>query len=203
MQLRPHRIFNRKKTREIKVGKVSVGGKSLISVQSMTNTLTTDIKKTINQIHALEKSGADIVRVSCPDQASTLALKKIIKEVKTPIVADIHFTPNAAEIAATIVEKVRINPGLFVFERPDPNRTEFTDEEIKAIKEKIIQKFEPIVNTLKEQNKALRIGVNHGSLAERMLFAYGDTPFGMVESAMEFIRICDSLDFHNLSLIHI
>ena len=108
---------------------------------------------------------------------------------------------NGMKIALEVakhVDKVRINPGLFVFDKPDPNRTEFTPDEVAAIGERITETFEPLVRSLKEQDKALRIGVNHGSLAERMLFSYGDTPLGMVESALEFIRICDRLDFHNI-----
>ena len=112
MEIRPHRIIKRKKTKKIKVGKVSVGGNSTISVQSMTNTLTTDVKGTINQIHKLEEAGADIVRVSCPDESSTKALKEIVKEVNVPIVADIHFhykrAIEAAELGASCS---RINPG--------------------------------------------------------------------------------------------
>jgi (E)-4-hydroxy-3-methylbut-2-enyl-diphosphate synthase len=112
MEVRPHRKINRKKTKEIKVGKVSVGGDSQISVQSMTNTLTSDIKATINQIHALEEVGADIVRVSCPDEDSTKALKDIIQEVKVPIVADIHFHyKRAIEAAEMGASCLRINPG--------------------------------------------------------------------------------------------
>ena len=112
MEIRPHRIINRKKTREIKVGKVSVGGNSKISVQSMTNTLTTNIKETINQINSLEEAGADIVRISCPDENSTKALKEIKKEVKIPIVADIHFHyKRAIEAAKMGADCLRINPG--------------------------------------------------------------------------------------------
>tara|TARA_Y100000817_G_C16693396_1_gene471424 strand:+ start:380 stop:808 length:429 start_codon:yes stop_codon:yes gene_type:complete len=112
MEIRPHRIINRKNTKEIKVGNVSVGGNSKISVQSMTNTLTTDIVNTIKQIHSLEEAGVDIVRVSCPDQGSTLALKDIVKEVNTPIVADIHFHyQRAIEAAKMGASCLRINPG--------------------------------------------------------------------------------------------
>ena len=112
MEVRPHRIINRKKTKEIKVGNISVGGDSQISVQSMTNTLTTDVKATINQIHSLEEVGADIVRVSCPDEDSTTALKDIVKEVKVPIVADIHFHyKRAIEAAKMGASCLRINPG--------------------------------------------------------------------------------------------
>jgi (E)-4-hydroxy-3-methylbut-2-enyl-diphosphate synthase len=118
---------------------------------------------------------------------------------KIPLVADVHH--NGTRIALEVakhVDKVRINPGLFVFDKPDPNRQEFSQKEFDAIGDRIKETFAPLVQVLKEQNKALRIGVNHGSLAERMLFTYGDTPQGMVESAMEFVRICDSLDFHNI-----
>ena len=112
MELRPHRIIKRKKTREIKVGNLTVGGNSKISVQSMTNTLTTDIKSTVNQIHSLEEAGADIVRVSCPDENSTNALKEIVKEVSVPIVADIHFHyKRAIEAAKMGASCLRINPG--------------------------------------------------------------------------------------------
>ena len=116
-----------------------------------------------------------------------------------PLVADVHH--NGIKIALEVVkhvDKVRINPGLFVFETADPNRQDFTKEEFDAIGERIKETFAPLVEALKRENKALRIGVNHGSLAERMLFTYGDTPEGMVESAMEFVRICDELDFHNI-----
>ena len=116
-----------------------------------------------------------------------------------PLVADVHH--NGVKIALEVaqhVDKVRINPGLFIFDKPDPNRQEFSPEEFAAIGQRIRETFEPLVTLLRDQNKALRIGVNHGSLAERMLFTYGDTPEGMVESAMEFVRICHELDFHNI-----
>jgi (E)-4-hydroxy-3-methylbut-2-enyl-diphosphate synthase len=116
-----------------------------------------------------------------------------------PLVADVHH--NGIRIALEVldhVDKIRINPGLFVFEKPDPNRTEYTPAEFAAIGARIRTDLEPLVKALKDQDKALRIGVNHGSLAERMLFTYGDTPLGMVESAMEFIQFCDRLDFHNI-----
>ena len=194
----------RRDTRPVMVGDIGIGGDNPVRVQSMINEDTMDIEGSTAAIRRLHEIGCELVRLTVPTLASAKAVGEIKKLLAStyqpvPLVADVHH--NGMKIALEVakhVDKVRINPGLFVFERPDPNRTEFTDDEIKATKQKIIQKFEPIVNTLKEQNKALRIGVNHGSLAERMLFAYGDTPFGMVESAMEFIRICDSLDFHNI-----
>tara|TARA_Y100001968_G_scaffold46041_3_gene36172 strand:+ start:2373 stop:3599 length:1227 start_codon:yes stop_codon:yes gene_type:complete len=196
--------ISRRKTRTVMVGDIPMGSDHPIRVQSMINEDTMDIEGSTEAIRRLHEIGCEIVRVTVPTLASAKAVGQIKDRLlktyqSVPLVADVHH--NGMKIALEVakhVDKVRINPGLFVFERPDPNRTEFSSEEINKIKEKIVQKFEPIVTTLKEQNKALRIGVNHGSLAERMLFAYGDTPLGMVESAMEFIRICDALDFHNI-----
>ncbi len=186
------------------VGNVPIGSDYPVSVQSMINEDTLDIDASTAAIRRLHEVGCEIVRLTVPSLSHAKAVGQIKKQLErtyqpVPLVADVHH--NGMKIALEVakhVDKVRINPGLFVFEQPDPNRTEFSDKEIALIKEKITSKFEPIVNTLKTQNKALRIGVNHGSLAERMLFQYGDTPLGMVESAMEFIRICDSLDFHNI-----
>ena len=194
----------RRKTRTVMVGDIAMGSEHPVRVQSMINEDTMDIEGSTAAIRRLHEIGCELVRVTVPTLASAKAVGEIKQKLldtyqSVPLVADVHH--NGMKIALEVakhVDKVRINPGLFVFEKPNPNRTEFSKEEIQAIKDKIIQKFEPIVNTLKEQNKALRIGVNHGSLAERMLFAYGDTPLGMVESAMEFVRICHSLDFHNI-----
>ena len=150
------------------------------------------------------EAGCEIVRVTVPSLAHAKAMGEIRKRLEdsyrpVPLVADVHH--NGMKIALEVaqhVDKVRINPGLYVFDKPDPNRGEFSAEEFAAIGVRIQDTLEPLVSLLKEQDKALRIGVNHGSLAERMLFTYGDTPLGMVESAMEFIRICDRLDFHNI-----
>ena len=151
MEIRPHRIINRKKTKEIKVGKVSVGGNSLLSVQSMTNTLTTDVKNTINQIQSLEEAGADIVRVSCPDENSTKALKEIIKEVNVPIVADIHFHhKRAIEAAKMGASCLRINPGNI------------------GSKERVLE----VIKAAKDYNCSIRIGVNAGSLDKTLLEKY-------------------------------
>ena len=151
MEIRPHRIIKRKKTREIKVGKVLVGGNSKISVQSMTNTLTTDIKATISQINTLEDSGADIVRVSCPDEESTKALKDIVKNVNVPIVADIHFHyKRAIEAAKMGAACLRINPGNI------------------GSKERILE----VVKAAKDFNCSIRIGVNAGSLDKSLLEKY-------------------------------
>ncbi len=196
--------IQRRKTRTVMIGDVPIGSDHPVTVQSMINEDTIDIDASSDAIRRLHEIGCEIVRLTVPSLSHAKAVGEIKKKLekqyqKVPLVADVHHNGmNIALEVANHVDKVRINPGLFVFERPDPNRTEFSKEEIQSIKDKIIKNFEPIVNTLKRQNKALRIGVNHGSLAERMLFSYGDTPLGMVESAMEFIRICDSLDFHNI-----
>ena len=169
MEVRPHRKINRKKTREIKVGKISVGGNSQISVQSMTNTLTTDIKATINQIHSLEEAGADIVRVSCPDEDSTKALKNIIKEVKVPIVADIHFHyKRAIEAAEMGASCLRINPGNI------------------GTNDRILE----VVKAAKDNNCSIRIGVNAGSLDKNLLEKYKEPcPEALVESAQYNIKL--------------
>ncbi len=191
-------------TRTVMVGNISIGSEHPVRVQSMINEDTLDIEGSTAAIRRLHEIGCEIVRLTVPSLAHAKAVGEIRQKLErtyqaVPLVADVHH--NGMKIALEVakhVDKVRINPGLFVFETPDPNRTEFTPDENRAIGEKIIQRFEPLVNVLKQQNKALRIGVNHGSLAERMLFKFGDTPVGMVESAMEFIRICDSLDYHNI-----
>jgi (E)-4-hydroxy-3-methylbut-2-enyl-diphosphate synthase len=170
----------------------------------MINEDTLDIDAAVAGIVRLAEAGSEIVRVTTPSMAHARAMGEIRAAVRArgcsvPLVADVHH--NGVKIAMEVaqhVDKVRINPGLFVFDKPDPNREEFSEEEFAAIGARIRETFEPLVTLLRDQNKALRIGVNHGSLAERMLFTYGDTPKGMVESAMEFVRICDALDFHNI-----
>ena len=180
MQLRPHRIINRKKTREIKVGKVTVGGNSIISVQSMTNTLTTDIKETINQINSLENAGADIVRVSCPDEDSTKCLKEIIKEVNVPIVADIHFHhKRAIEAAENGASCLRINPGNI------------------GSKERTLE----VLKAAKDNNCSIRIGVNAGSLDKSLLEKYKEPcPEALVESAKYNIKLFEDNDFFNFKI---
>jgi (E)-4-hydroxy-3-methylbut-2-enyl-diphosphate synthase len=180
MDVRPHRTINRKKTREIKVGKISVGGTSQISVQSMTNTLTTDIKSTVNQIQQLEEAGADIVRVSCPDEDSTKALKQIIKEVKVPIVADIHFHyKRAIEAAEMGANCLRINPGNI------------------GTNDRILE----VVKAAKDNNCSIRIGVNAGSLDKNLLEKYKEPcPEALVESAQYNIKLLEDNDFYNFKI---
>ena len=196
--------IQRRLTRTVTVGGVAIGSEHPVRVQSMINEDTLDVEGSTAGIRRLHEVGCEIVRLTVPSLAHAKAVGEICKRLeqtyqRVPLVADVHH--NGMKIALEVakhVDKVRINPGLFVFEKLDPSRTEFSSEELASISDRIVQRFEPLVVLLKQHNKALRIGVNHGSLAERMLFAYGDTPRGMVESAMEFVRICDSLDFHNI-----
>ena len=180
MEIRPHRIIKRKITKEIQVGKVKVGGKSPISVQSMTNTLTTDIKGTIDQIHSLENAGADIVRVSCPDEESTRSLKEIIKEVSVPIVADIHFHyKRAIEAAEMGASCLRINPGNI------------------GNQKRILE----VINAAKNNNCSIRIGVNAGSLEKNLLEKYKEPcPEALVESAQHNIKLLEDNDFFNFKI---
>jgi (E)-4-hydroxy-3-methylbut-2-enyl-diphosphate synthase len=194
----------RRKTRPVAVGNVILGGGHPVVVQSMINEDTLDIDGSVAGIRRLHEIGCEIVRVTVPSMAHAKALAEIKQKLiatyqVVPLVADVHH--NGSKIALEVakhVDKVRINPGLYVFEKPKADRTEYSPEEFAEIGDTIRETLEPLVVSLREQNKAMRIGVNHGSLAERMLFTYGDTPEGMVESALEFIRICESLDFHNL-----
>ncbi len=180
MEIRPHRKINRKLTKEIKVGKISVGGNSQISIQSMTNTLTTDVKATIKQIHSLEEAGADIVRVSCPDEESTGALKNIIKEVNVPIVADIHFHyKRAIEAAEMGANCLRINPGNI------------------GSNDRILE----VVKAAKDNNCSIRIGVNAGSLDKNILEKYKEPcPDALVESAQHNIKLLEDNDFFNFKI---
>ncbi|HRD41637.1 MAG TPA: (E)-4-hydroxy-3-methylbut-2-enyl-diphosphate synthase [Prochlorococcaceae cyanobacterium AMR_MDS_5431] len=196
--------IHRRPTRTVMVGNVPIGSEHPIVVQSMINEDTLDIENAVRGICRLVDAGCEIVRVTTPSIAHAKAVGEIRslltqKGYQVPLVADVHH--NGIKIAMEVlnyVDKVRINPGLFIFDKPGLNPNDWTPEGYEYIGERIRTTFEPLVKKLKEQNKALRIGVNHGSLAERMLFAYGDTPQGMVESAMEFIRICHALDFHNI-----
>ncbi|WP_310423581.1 (E)-4-hydroxy-3-methylbut-2-enyl-diphosphate synthase [Chamaesiphon sp. VAR_48_metabat_135_sub] len=196
--------IHRRKTRSVAVGSIIIGGNNPVVVQSMINEDTLDIDGAVAGIRRLHEIGCEIVRVTVPSMAHAKALGEIKQKLIdtyqiVPLVADVHH--NGMKIALEVakhVDKVRINPGLYVFEKPKPDRTEYTPAEFAEIGDNIRDMLEPLVISLRDQNKAMRIGVNHGSLAERMLFTYGDTPEGMVESALECIRICQSFDFHNL-----
>jgi (E)-4-hydroxy-3-methylbut-2-enyl-diphosphate synthase len=196
--------IHRRKTRPVRVGSVTIGGGYPVVVQSMINEDTLDIDGSVAGIRRLHEVGCEIVRVTVPSLVHATALAKIREKLLTtyqpvPLVADVHH--NGMKIALEVakhVDKVRINPGLYVFEKPKADRSEYSQAEFDEIGEKIAETLKPLVVSLRDQGKAMRIGVNHGSLAERMLFTYGDTPEGMVQSALEFIRICESLDFRNL-----
>lgn len=196
--------IHRRKTRPVRVGSVTIGGGHPVVVQSMINEDTLDIDGSVAGIRRLHEVGCEIVRVTVPSLSHATALAKIREKLLTtyqpvPLVADVHH--NGMKIALEVakhVDKVRINPGLYVFEKPKADRSEYSQAEFDEIGEKIAETLKPLVVSLRDQGKAMRIGVNHGSLAERMLFTYGDTPEGMVQSALEFIRICESLDFRNL-----
>lgn len=196
--------IHRRKTRPVQVGTVTIGGGHPVVVQSMINEDTMDIDGSVAAIRRLHEIGCEIVRVTVPSVGHAKTVAEIKQRLRAgyqdvPLVADVHH--NGMKIALEVakhVDKVRINPGLYVFEKPRSDRTEYTQSEFEEIGDKIRQTLEPLVVSLRDQGKAMRIGVNHGSLAERMLFTYGDTPEGMVESALEFIRICESLDYRNL-----
>jgi len=197
-------VIRRRHTRPVPVRDVIIGGGHPVVVQSMINEDTLDVNASVAAIRRLHEIGCEIVRVTVPSLAHARAMGEIRQQLDTtyqsvPLVADVHH--NGMKIALEVakhVDKVRVNPGLYVFEKPKSDRTEYTPAEFEVIGEKIRDTLQPLILSLKTQDKALRIGVNHGSLAERMLFTYGDTPEGMVESALEFIRICESLDYHNL-----
>ena len=180
MEIRPYRTIKRKTTKKIKVGKVNVGGDSVISVQSMTNTLTTDVKKTVDQIHLLEEAGADIVRVSCPDKESTKALKDIVKQVSVPIVADIHFHyKRAIEAAEMGASCLRINPGNI------------------GSNQRILE----VIKAAKNNNCSIRIGVNAGSLDKGLLEKYKEPcPEALVESALYNVKLLEDNDFFNFKI---
>jgi len=194
--------YNRRKTREVAVGKVKVGGSNPVSVQSMTNTDTRDVDATVKQVIELANAKCEIVRITAPTVEHAKALGEIKKKLRAqdidvPLVADIHFMPVAAMEAVKHVEKIRINPGNFLdrkmFAKHEYSTSEY-NEELKRIEEGLV----PFINEAKKYNVALRIGTNHGSLSDRIMNRYGDTPEGMVESALEYIRIFQKHDFHNL-----
>jgi (E)-4-hydroxy-3-methylbut-2-enyl-diphosphate synthase len=196
--------YSRFKTREVKVGDLVFGGNNPIHVQSMTTSDTMDTEATVSESIRMIEAGCKLVRITAPSKKEAHNLKNIKEELlkrgyTTPIVADIHYTPNAAEIAATIVEKVRINPGNYA-DKKKFEEIEYTDESYTDELDRIRKKFTPLVKICKEHGTAMRIGTNHGSLSDRILSRYGDTPKGMVESAMEFLRICRDEDYHEIIL---
>ena len=187
--------FSRFKTREVLVGSIGIGNQNPIRIQSMTTTNTMDTNASVNQAVQMIKKGCELVRITAPSIKEAKNLyeiknKLIKKGYNNPLIADIHFTPNAAIEAAKIVEKVRINPGNFSdkkkFQIYNYSKADYI-EELKRIEDK----FSPLIDVCKTNKTAMRIGTNHGSLSDRIMSHYGDTPRGMVESALEFVRICE------------
>lgn len=194
--------YSRFVTREVAIGDVPLGGNNPIRIQSMTTTDTMDTIGTVEQSIRMINAGCEYVRITAPSIKEAQNLAEIKKQLRqrgyaTPLVADIHFTPNAAEVAARIVEKVRVNPGNYA-DKKKFDQIDYTDIEYQAELDRIYQKFAPLVKICKEYGTAMRIGTNHGSLSDRIMSRYGDTPQGMVESAMEFMRMCEAMNYYSL-----
>ena len=194
--------YSRRKTRVVDIGGIPMGGDYPIRVQSMTTIDTMNTKGSVEQCIRMIESGCEYIRITAPSLKEAENLGKIRKELEvkgytTPLIADIHFTPNAAELAAKLVQKVRVNPGNYADKKKFEN-IEYTDVTYRAELDRIRERFEPLVKICKEYGTAMRIGTNHGSLSDRILSRYGDTPLGMVESALEFIRICEDMNYYNI-----
>ena len=192
----------RRATFEVNVGDVGIGGENPLRVQSMTTTDTLDTQGTVAQTERLVDAGCEIVRITAPSlrEAENLAAIKhelVRRQVHVPLVADIHYTPNAAMIAAEHVEKVRINPGNYADKKKFEIR-EYDDRQWEVETERVAERFRPLVRRCKELGRAMRIGTNHGSLADRIMNRFGDTPLGMVESALEFVRVCEDEDYRDV-----
>jgi (E)-4-hydroxy-3-methylbut-2-enyl-diphosphate synthase len=202
----PNRFRTRRRaTREVRVGSVGVGGANPLRLQSMTTSDTQDVAATVRQAIALAEVGCEIVRVTAPNVAAARCLREIRTGFSAagfagvPLVADIHFLPGAALEAVEHVEKVRVNPGNYADKKRFAVR-EYSDADYAAELERLHEAFSPLVQRCRELGRALRIGTNHGSLSDRILNRYGDTPLGMVESALEFLRIAEANGFRDLIL---
>jgi (E)-4-hydroxy-3-methylbut-2-enyl-diphosphate synthase len=196
--------YSRYKTREVFIGDIPLGGNNPLRIQSMTTTDTMNTIATIEQTIRMVEAGCEYVRITAPSINEAKNLEEIKKGLKVrgynvPLIADIHFTPNAAEMAARIVEKVRVNPGNYV-DKKKFDLIEYSDAEYQEELDRIRERFTPLVKICKEYGTAMRIGTNHGSLSDRIMSRYGDTPLGMVESALEFLRICEDENYHNIVL---
>lgn len=194
--------YSRFLTREVTIGDLKMGGLNPIRLQSMTTTDTMDTMGTVEQSIRMIKAGCELVRITAPSMNEANNLELIKKELvsrgyNTPICADIHFTPNAAEFAAKVIEKVRVNPGNYA-DKKKFETIDYTDSAYESELERIRNRFTPLVKICKEYGTAMRIGTNHGSLSDRILSRYGDTPLGMVESALEFLRICEDNNYFNI-----
>jgi len=196
--------YDRRQTTEVNIGDLPLGGINPIRIQSMTTVDTMDTEGTVQQSIRMIEAGCEYVRITAPSINEASNLENIKRELRTrgyntPLIADIHFTPNAAEMAAKIVEKVRINPGNYA-DKKKFEHIRYTKATYNSELDRIREKFSPLVNICKEHGTAMRIGTNHGSLSDRIMSKYGDTPMGMVESALEFVRICEDLDYFDIVL---
>lgn len=193
----------RRKSREVMVGKLAIGGDNPVRIQSMTNTDTMDTKATVEQCLRLVDVGCELVRITASNVQAAENLYNIKNELSrrgcdVPLVADIHFNPKAAEVAAAIVEKVRINPGNYTDR--NKGKYDYTEQEYADELQRTADRLYPLIQVCKEHSTAMRIGINHGSLSERVMGRYGDTPYAMVMAAMEFINICRQMDYNDLVL---
>ncbi len=196
--------YSRRQTRVVNIGDLPMGGHYPIRVQSMTTIDTMDTMGSVEQTIRMVEAGCEYVRITAPSVKEAQNLENIRKELRVrgynvPLIADIHFTPNAAELAARLIEKVRINPGNYA-DKKKFEVIDYTDSSYQAELERIRDRFVPLVKICKEYGTAMRIGTNHGSLSDRILSRYGDTPLGMVESALEFLRICEDEGYYNIVL---
>lgn len=196
--------YKRREARVVNIGDLPLGGHHPIRVQSMTTVDTMDTMGSVEETLRMVEAGCEYVRITAPSMKEAQNLQEIKKELRkrgcnVPLIADIHFTPNAAELAARIVEKVRVNPGNYV-DKKKFQTIEYTDAEYQGEIERIRERFRPLVQICKQYGTAMRIGTNHGSLSDRILSRYGDTPLGMVESALEFLRICEDENYYDVVL---
>ena len=188
-------------SRQIKIGNLTLGGGAPVRVQSMTNTDTMDTQATVEQALRMVEAGCELVRITAPDVKAAENLGRIKEELlkrgcEVPLVADIHFNPKAAEVAATLVEKVRVNPGNYTDR--NTGKLEFTEHEYQDELKRIGERMSSLIEICKAYHTAMRIGTNHGSLSERIMSRYGNTPEGMAQSAIEFAEVCRQQDFHDL-----
>ena len=188
-------------SRQIHIGKLTLGGGAPVRVQSMTNTDTMDTRATVEQALRMVEAGCELVRITAPDVKAAENLGRIKEELlrrgcEVPLVADIHFNPKAAEVAATLVEKVRVNPGNYTDR--NTGKLEFTDQEYNDELKRIGERMASLIDICKRHHTAMRIGTNHGSLSERIMSRYGNTPEGMAQSALEFAQVCRAQDYHDL-----
>src|SRR5215212_3905919 len=196
--------YKRRRTHAVMVGDVGVGGDNPVRVQSMTTTRTQDVDATVAQAERLVQAGCEIVRITAPTVQDAKSIGEIRRQLRSqgiavPLVADIHFSPAAAMMAADYVDKVRVNPGNYADSRQFAVR-EYTDAEYERELERIEERFTPLVLKCKARGIAMRVGTNHGSLSDRIMNRFGDTPLGMVESALEFLRICERNDYRDVIL---